>query len=153
MGEKVLVTVKFKRIPGNEDITLPRYQTPGSAAFDMHAAVIEPVTLKPGEIKLIPTGFQMAFPAKYVAQISPRSGLALKKGIGIVNSPGMIDSDYRGEVGIILVNHGKEDFVINRNDRVAQIAIKKVEQAHLIESESLPTTQRGIGGYGSTGTK
>ena len=146
-----MVVVKFRRLPGNDDIKLPSYQTPGSAAFDLHAAVKEPVLVAPGEIKLIPTGFQMEFPDGFVAQLSPRSGLALKKGISIVNTPGLVDSDYRGEGGLIIINHGKEDFIVGRNDRVAQMAIKKVERAHIIEVESLSTTQRDIGGYGSTG--
>jgi dUTP pyrophosphatase len=146
-----MVIVKFKRVDGNADITLPKYQTDGAAAFDLHAAVKESVVLKPGERKLIPTGFMMEFPKGFVAHIVPRSGLALKYGIGIVNSPGTIDSDYRGEVGIILTNFGHENFTVNRNDRVAQMLIKRYEHAELVEAYDLSSTERGTGGYGSSG--
>lgn len=146
-----MVVVKFKRVSGSHDISLPRYQTPGSAAFDLHAAVDGGVILKPGDVRLILTGFQMEFPQGFVAQISPRSGLALKHGISVVNTPGLVDSDYRGEVGVILVNHGKEDFVVNRNDRIAQMTIKRVEQAEIVEAKDVSETKRSSGGFGSTG--
>ncbi|MBN2142649.1 dUTP diphosphatase [Candidatus Woesearchaeota archaeon] len=145
------MTVKFKRLEGNEDISLPKYHTEGSAAFDLHAAVKEETVIRPGEIRLIPTGFKIEFPAGYVAQLSPRSGLALKKGISLVNTPGLVDSDYRGEVGLIMINLGREDFLVNRNDRVAQMCIKKVEQADIVEAREVSDSSRGSGGYGSTG--
>jgi dUTP pyrophosphatase len=146
-----LVKVKFRRIPGNDDISLPKYQTAGSCAFDLHAAVKGEVTLRQAEIQLIPTGFQMELPLGFVAEITPRSGLALKKGISIVNSPGLIDSDYRGEVGIIMVNLGSEDFVVRRNDRIAQMSIRRYEHAEIEESNELSETERSAGAYGSTG--
>lgn len=145
------MTVKFKRLPGNEDISLPKYHTEGSAAFDLHAAVKDPVVLKPGEHRVIPIGFAMEFERGLVAQISSRSGLAAKKAIGVVNSPGLVDSDYRGEVGVILVNHGKEDFLIERNDRIAQMCIKSYHYAQIEEVSEVSATERGSGGYGSTG--
>jgi len=145
-----MVDVKIKRIPGNEDISMPKYQTPGSAAVDLHAAVKEKTVLKPGERKLIPTGFCMQFQQGFVAEITPRSGLALRNGISIVNSPGIVDSDYRDEVGVILINLGKEDFVINRNDRIAQMNIKKIEKADIKEVKELSSSDRK-GGFGSTG--
>jgi dUTP pyrophosphatase len=145
-----MVIIKIKRTPGNEDINMPKCQTPGSAAVDLHAAVKEKTVIKPGERKLIPTGFCMQFPVGFVAEITPRSGLALKNGISIVNSPGIIDSDYRDEVGVILINLGKEDFIINRNDRIAQMSIKKVEKADFKEVEELSSSERK-GGFGSTG--
>jgi dUTP pyrophosphatase len=145
-----MVIVKIRRTSGNDDIIMPRYQTPGSAAVDLHAAVKEKAIIKPGEIKLILTGFCMEFPEGFVAEITPRSGLALKKGISIVNSPGIVDSDYRDEVGVILINLGKEDFVVNRNDRIAQMNIKKVEKADFKGVKELGSSERK-GGFGSTG--
>jgi len=145
-----MVFIKIKITSGNDDISLPKYQTPGSAAFDLHAAVKEKIILKPGERKLIPSGFCMEFPQGFVAEITPRSGLALKKGISIVNSPGIIDGDYREEVGVILINLGKEDFVINRNDRIAQMNFKKIEKAEFKEAKELSSSERS-GGFGSTG--
>jgi len=145
-----MVIIKIKRTTGNDDINMPKYQTPGSAAVDLHAAVKEKIVLKPGERKLIPTGFCMQFPQGFVAQVTPRSGLALRNGISIVNSPGIVDSDYRDEVGVILINLGNEDFVVNRNDRIAQINIKKVEKADFKEVKELGSSERK-GGFGSTG--
>jgi dUTP pyrophosphatase len=142
--------VKIKRVPGNDDVPFPKYQTPGSAAVDLHAAVKENIVLKPGERKLIPTGLATELPSGYVGEITPRSGLALKHGISIVNAPGILDSDYRGEIGVILINLGDSDFVVKRNDRIAQMSIKKVECAEFVESE-LSETSRGPGGFGSTG--
>lgn len=140
----------MKRIPGNNDIPLPSYQTPGSAAVDLHAAVKEKIVLKPGERKLIPTGFCTEFPAGFVGEITPRSGLAIRHGISIVNSPGILDSDYRDEVGVILINLGKEDFTISRGDRIAQMNFKKVEKAEFEEASELNDSKRK-GGFGSTG--
>ncbi len=145
-----MVIIKIKRTPGNEDISMPKYQTNGSAAVDLHAAVKEQITIKPGERKPILTGFCMQFPKGFVAEITPRSGLALKKGISIVNSPGIVDSDYRDEVGVILINLGSEDFIVNRNDRIAQMNIKKIERAEFKEVKELSSSERK-GGFGSTG--
>ncbi|MBU1199760.1 MAG: dUTP diphosphatase [Nanoarchaeota archaeon] len=146
-----MVSINIRRLPGNEDIPLPSYQTPGSAAFDLHAAVKEKIILKSGEYRVIPTGLQMAIPSGFVGKITPRSGLAAKHGISIVNSPGIIDSDYRGEVGVVLINLGKEDFVINRNDRIAQMHIASYERVDFEEVDELDSTDRGVGGFGSTG--
>jgi dUTP pyrophosphatase len=145
-----MVKIKVKRTPGNEDILFPKYQTPGSAAFDLCAAVKEAIVIKPGERKLIPSGFCIELPLGYVGEITPRSGLALRNGISIVNAPGILDSDYRDEVGIILINLGEKDFVVNRNDRVAQMNIKKVERAEIEEASELGVSERK-GGFGSTG--
>lgn len=119
--------------------------------MDIRAALHEPVLLNPGEIKLIPSGFAMSVPPGYEAQIRPRSGLAIKHGIGMVNSPGTIDSDYRGEIGIILINWGTEPFTIKRGDRIAQMIISRIYQVELIETNDLDATSRGQGGFGHTG--
>ncbi len=121
--------------------------------MDIRADVNDPVLLNPGEIKLIPTGFALSVPLGYEVQIRPRSGLALKHGVGLVNSPGTIDSDYRGEVGIIMTNWGSESFTIKRGDRIAQMIISRVFQADLFETDDLDNTSRGQGGFGHTGIK
>jgi dUTP pyrophosphatase len=120
--------------------------------MDLRAAVEIPVTLKPGEIKLIPTGLSVSIPPGYEAQVRPRSGLALKFGIGLVNSPGTIDSDYRGEIGVIIVNWGSKPFTISRGDRIAQMIISKVYQAEILQVDLLDETDRGPGGFGHSGT-
>lgn len=130
---------------------LPAYATEGSAGMDLRANVEEPVTLRAGERRLIPTGIYIALPAGYEAQVRPRSGLALKKGIGLLNSPGTIDSDYRGEVGVILVNLSQEDFVVHDGDRIAQMVIARYEQIRWKSVETLEDTERGSGGFGHTG--
>ena len=130
---------------------LPAYQTPGSAGLDLCAALTEAVRLMPGERRLIPTGLCFEIPEGHEGQVRARSGLALKHGIGIVNAPGTIDSDFRGEVGIVLVNHGHEPYVIEPLSRIAQLVIARVEQLPVEEVESLSSTSRGAGGYGSTG--
>lgn len=142
--------IRFKRV-SPFDVPLPNYQTKGSAGFDLCAAISEPRTLLPGTRSLIPTGFSMAIPAGYEGQVRPRSGLALKHGISIVNSPGTIDSDYRGEVAIVLINHGQEPFEVKPLSRIAQMVIARVEQPNLELVEELDETERGAGGYGSTG--
>ncbi len=147
--EKIRVIVK--KSPGNEDVPLPRYMSPNAAGMDICAAVKEDTTLKPGEIKLIPTGITIALPPGFEAQIRPRSGLAIKHGISIPNTPGTIDTDYRGEVRIILINLGKMPFIIKRGDRIAQMIINKVYQAHLELSTELSSTERDEGGFGHTG--
>ncbi|AMA72716.1 MULTISPECIES: dUTP diphosphatase [Aneurinibacillus] len=145
------VTVKITVFPGNEDIGLPEKMTELASGFDLKAAVDAPVTLQPGERALIPTGFAMAMPANLEAQVRPRSGLAYKKGITTLNSPGTIDADYRGEVGVILINHGSEPFVIERGDRIAQLVFQWVPRVHLKQVDRLEETERGSGGFGHTG--
>ena len=132
---------------------LPAYATPQSAGMDLRANIDEPITLKPMERKLIPTGLHIALPAGYEAQVRPRSGLALKKGVTVLNSPGTIDADYRGEIGVLLINLSQEDFIVNDGERVAQMVIAKHEQGDFIEVETLDETERGEGGYGHTGVK
>ena len=130
---------------------LPQYATPQSAGMDLRANLEEPVTLKPLERRLIPTGLHIALPAGYEAQVRPRSGLALKKGITVLNSPGTIDADYRGEIGVLLINLSQDDFVVNDGERVAQMIIARHEQGEFVEVEVLDETERGEGGYGHTG--
>lgn len=145
------VSVKISRLENNEDIPLPSYESEGSSGLDLRASVKEPVLLKPGEIKLIPTGIALSIPQGYEAQIRPRSGLALHHGIGMVNSPGTIDSDYRGEIAIILINWGTKPFTILRGDRIAQMVISEVQRADFIVVDDLDKTPRGNGGFGHTG--
>jgi dUTP pyrophosphatase len=142
--------LKLRRV-GAVQVPLPAYQTPGSAGLDLCAALPEAVQLAPGERRLIPTGLIFEIPEGHEGQVRPRSGLALKHGISIVNSPGTIDSDFRGEVGIVLINHGSEPYVVEPLSRIAQIVIARVEQVAIEEAESLTETSRGAGGYGSTG--
>ncbi len=132
---------------------LPQYATPQSAGMDLRANLEEPITLKPLERRLIPTGLHIALPAGYEAQVRPRSGLALKKGITVLNSPGTIDADYRGEIGVLLINLSQDDFVVNDGERVAQMIIARHEQGEFVEVEVLDETERGEGGYGHTGEK
>ena len=143
-------TLKLRRV-GAVQVPLPAYQTPGSAGLDLCAAVAEAVRLAPGERRLIPTGLVMEIPPGFEGQVRPRSGLALKHGISIVNSPGTIDADFRGEVGIVLINHGSEPFVVEPLSRIAQLVIARVEQVAIVEVTSVSETSRGAGGYGSTG--
>ena len=132
---------------------LPQYATQQSAGMDLRANLEEPVTLRPMERRLIPTGLHIALPAGYEAQVRPRSGLALKKGITVLNSPGTIDADYRGEVGVLLINLSQEDFVVNDGERIAQMVIARHEQGEFEAVEVLDETERGEGGYGHTGVK
>jgi dUTP pyrophosphatase len=134
-----------------ENAIIPEYQTRHSAGMDLCAAIDKPITIKSGERCIIPVGFALAVPSGFEAQVRPRSGLAAKNGITTLNSPGTIDADYRGEIGVILVNHGQEDFVINPGDRIAQMIIAKYERAELQEVDELDKTARGVGGFGSTG--
>ena len=145
--------IKFLRLrsESDSDIPLPRYMTPQSAGMDICAAVSEAMLLEKGEIGLLPTGFAMALPRGYEAQIRPRSGLAVKHGIGLINSPGTIDADYRGEVMIALINLGPKPYTFHRGDRVAQMVIQRVHQAELQEVEYLDETRRSTGGFGHTG--
>ena len=132
---------------------LPQYATPQSAGMDLRANLEEPITLKPMERVLVPTGLFMALPAGYEAQVRPRSGLAIKKGITVLNTPGTIDADYRGEVCVILINLSAAPFVINDGERIAQMIIARHEQPELIQVETLDETERGAGGFGHSGTK
>lgn len=130
---------------------VPRYETKGSAGFDLPAFTEEPITLKPGERTLVPTGIFMEIPEGYEAQVRARSGLAIKHGIGLVNGIGTIDSDYRGEVRVPLINWGQEDFVINNGERIAQVVINRYEQVEFQLTDELDHTERGSGGFGHTG--
>ena len=136
---------------GSVRVPLPEYQTRGAAGMDLRAALAEPVTIAPGERRFVTTGLALAIPDGYEGQVRPRSGLALRHGIGIVNAPGTIDADYRGEIGIVLVNHGAEAFVVEPLARIAQLVIAPVARAALEVVTSLDETERGAGGYGSTG--
>lgn len=146
-----VIRVSIRRLEGHEDMPLPAYETPGSAGMDLRAAVRETVVLGPGEIRLIPTGLAVSLPPGYEAQVRPRSGLALRHGIGMVNSPGTIDSDYRGEIGMVMINWGAAPFEIKRGDRVAQMVIARVYRAELVDVQSLDATRRGEGGFGHSG--
>jgi dUTP pyrophosphatase len=148
-----MTTVRIERLPHAEGLALPAYETRGSAGMDLRAAVPEnmPVILSPGARALVPTGLKIALEPGFEAQVRPRSGLALKHGLTCLNSPGTIDSDYRGEVGVILINHGQEPFVIRRGERIAQLVVARHEQAAMVEVETLDETARGAGGFGSTG--
>ena len=132
---------------------LPAYATEQSAGMDLRANLTEPIVLKPMERRLIPTGLHIALPAGYEAQVRPRSGLALKKGITVLNSPGTVDADYRGEVGVLLINLSQEEFVVNDGERIAQMVIARHEQGCFEQVEVLDETERGEGGYGHTGVK
>lgn len=145
------ISIKIKCLGEMTDLPLPSYESEGSSGMDLRASVKEPLRLNPGEIRLVPTGLAVSVPPGYEAQIRPRSGLALKHGIGMVNSPGTIDSDYRGEIGIIVINWGQRPFTIRRGDRIAQMIITKVYQAHLMEVDVLESTGRGEGGFGHSG--
>ena len=146
-------TVPITRLPHAEGLPLPAYETAQAAGMDLRAAVPQdaPLVLRPGERHPVPTGLAFALPEGFEGQVRPRSGLAFKSGITCLNSPGTIDADYRGEVKVILINHGPEDFIIRRGDRIAQLVIAPVVQAQWVEVESLDDTARGVGGFGSTG--
>ncbi|HEX4053632.1 MAG TPA: dUTP diphosphatase [Tepidisphaeraceae bacterium] len=145
------ITVKVKRLAGGEGLPLPVRMTEDSAGFDVAAAVAQATVLQPGEIRLVPCGFAIAIPRGYEAQVRPRSGLASKHGITMINSPGTIDSDYRGEVQVPLVNHGKSAFTVQRGMRIAQMLILPVPAVKLVEVAELDSTARGKGGFGHTG--
>lgn len=148
-----MTTLRIERLPHSEGLALPAYETTGSAGMDLRAAVAEdaPLILQPGARALVPTGLKIALEPGYEAQVRPRSGLALKHGITCLNSPGTVDSDYRGEVGVILINHGDLPFEIRRGERIAQLVVAKHDQAVIAEVASLDETARGAGGFGSTG--
>lgn len=142
---------QLMRTDDARDLPLPRRQTPGSAGMDLYANVGEKICIKKGNRVLIPTGIKIALPYGYEAQVRPRSGLAFKFGITVLNTPGTVDADYRGELCVLLINHGDEDFVVRRGDRIAQLVIAKVEMCLFTEVDTLPDSIRGDGGYGSTG--
>lgn len=146
-----MIQIQIVKCENAVDLPLPAYMSDGAAGMDLFANVVEETILKPGMIELIPTGIRIAVPSGYEAQIRPRSGLALKYGIGFPNSPGTIDADYRGEVKVIMMNWGRENFYIHRGDRIAQMVINKVERAQLIQVADLEETERGAGGFGHTG--
>lgn len=148
MGPVIL----FRRLPGN-DLPLPRRATPGSSGIDLRACVPEAVRLGPGQRRLIPTGFAVAIPEGYEGQVRPRSGLALASGVTMLNTPGTIDADYRGEVCVLAVNLGGEPVTIQRGDRIAQMVVQRIETAEAVEVKELPATQRGEGGFGSSGSR
>ncbi len=151
MTQTTKIAVAVQRLPHGEDLPLPAYATSDSAGLDLMAATDEPLTLQPGERRLIPTGLAMALPTGFEAQVRPRSGLALKQGITVLNSPGTIDADYRGEVGVILINLGQEAFTVERGQRIAQMVVAPVTQLAWQEVRNLEDSARGSGGFGSTG--
>ncbi|HEX4960296.1 MAG TPA: dUTP diphosphatase [Thermoanaerobaculia bacterium] len=144
--------VRLRRLPAARDLPLPSPASPGSAGVDLRAALLEETVLQPGERRLVPTGLVLEIPPGWEGQVRPRSGLALRHGIGVVNSPGTIDSDYRGEVGVILVNLGDAPFTLKRGDRIAQLVIAPVASVEWEEADVLEESERGAGGFGSTGT-
>ncbi len=145
------IVVHVEQTEEGKDLPLPKYMSEQAAGMDLYACVEESVLLKKGEIQLIPTGIKIALPPSYEAQIRPRSGLAFKHGISLVNSPGTIDADYRGEIKIIMINHGPEDFLIKRGERIAQMVINEVRQAIWETNVELSESTRGSGGFGHTG--
>jgi dUTP pyrophosphatase len=146
------ISIRIRREPGCGDLPLPSYQTAGASGMDLAAAVDEALTIRPGEWSLVSAGIRISIPEGYEAQVRPRSGLAFRHGIGVLNGPGTVDSDYRGVVSVILFNFGKEPFTVRRGDRIAQMVIQKVVKAEWIESAELDETARKSGGFGSTGT-
>ncbi|GAB4451893.1 MAG: dUTP diphosphatase [Armatimonadaceae bacterium] len=147
------LAVAIRQLPGTEDLPLPAYQTPDSAGMDLYAAVAEPVTLKPGERQAVPTGIAMAIPPGYEGQVRARSGNARRHGIALVNAPGTIDADYRGEIQVLLINLGQEAFTIGRGDRIAQLVVAPVMRVTWNPTETLEDTERGSGGFGHTGER
>lgn len=145
------IKLPFKRIKGTEDLPQPSYMTSGSAGMDICAAVEDSILVKPGKRTLVPTGLSVAVPPGFELQIRPRSGLAVKQGIGVLNSPGTIDSDYRGEIKVILINLGHDSITVKRGDRIAQMVLCPVPRAVLEEVDELPPTERNDGGFGHTG--
>ncbi len=146
-----MIKVKVKRNKAVEDLPLPRYMSGGSSGMDLYAAVDEDIVIDPGGFRLVPTGIHLQLPAGYEGQVRPRSGLAAKYGVTVLNTPGTIDSDYRGEIKIILINLGREPFVIKRGDRIAQLVISRYERVELVPTECLEDSERGTGGFGHTG--
>jgi dUTP pyrophosphatase len=150
MGRAVSPTLEVTRL-GPVEVPLPSYQSAGAAGLDLCAALREPLVLEPGERRLVPTGIAVAIPPGHEGQVRPRSGLALRHGLGVVNAPGTIDADYRGEIGIVLINHGQESVTIQPLSRIAQLVIAPVVRVEVMAVDRLEPTLRGPGGYGSTG--
>ncbi len=148
-----MLKVQVKVLPHGEGIPLPRYMSDHAAGMDLYAAVMEEMKIPPGEWKLVPTGLSIALPEGYEAQVRPRSGLALKQGISVLNTPGTVDADYRGEVGVILMNHSREDLVVKRGDRIAQMIVNQIERIEFDKVAELPSSERGAGGFGHTGVR
>ena len=151
MSDPLAVRIRLKRLPHAQGLPLPAYASPGASGMDVCAAVEEEVVLAPGQVGLVPTGVQVEIPAGYEIQVRPRSGLALRNRIGLLNSPGTVDSDYRGEIQIILINFGSEPFAVRRGDRIAQLVVARVERGKWVETQDLGETERGEGGFGSSG--
>lgn len=151
MSRPVPLHVPIRQLPHAAGQPLPAYATADAAGFDLLAAVAESIVLQPGERRLVPTGISIAVPPGFEAQVRPRSGLAFKHGITVLNSPGTIDADYRGEVGVVLINHGDAPFTINRGERIAQMIVAAYSRVEWVPVAELPETQRGAGGFGSTG--
>ncbi|MDR9419771.1 dUTP diphosphatase [Gracilimonas sp.] len=145
--------ILIKKLPHAKDLKLPNYESVAAAGMDLRAALENPMVINPGERVMIPTGLQMALPEGYEAQIRPRSGLAIKHGITMLNTPGTIDADYRGELKVIAINHGEEEFVVHHGDRIAQMVVAPVSQFPVVEVDELDETDRGEGGFGSSGVK
>jgi len=145
------IQIAIRRMPGGEDLAFPAYQSSGAAGMDVQAAVLVPISLEPGRIAMIPAGFAIALPHGFEAQLRPRSGLATKYGITLVNAPGTVDADYRGEVVVALINLGTEPFEVTRGLRIAQMVVAPVSRAVWNEVQELPSTSRGSGGFGHTG--
>ena len=152
-ANRQFVSVEVKILPHGEGLDLPEYATELSAGVDLQAAIEAPLTLRPGERHLVPSGLALGLPPGTEAQVRPRSGLASKHGVTVLNSPGTIDADYRGEIGVILINHGREPFAIERGMRIAQLVVAPVSQVRFIACAELSDTARGAGGFGSTGTR
>jgi dUTP pyrophosphatase len=148
-----MATVRFQRLEHGEGLPLPRYETPGSAAMDLRAALSQPLTLEAGQRAAVPTGLRIAIQAGFEGQVRARSGLAFRHGVGVINGPGTIDADYRGELKVLLVNWGEAPFTIERGERIAQLLIAPVVQATVVEVGKLDETERGQGGFGSTGSR
>jgi dUTP pyrophosphatase len=148
-----IVKIEIRQLPHGEGLALPAYQSAHAAGLDLLAAVPEgsPLTLAPGAYALVPTGLTIALPPGYEAQVRPRSGLAAKHGVTVLNAPGTVDADYRGEIGVLLINHGAKPFPIQRGERIAQMVIASVARVELVSAASLSATERGEGGFGSTG--
>lgn len=143
--------VAVKVFPGGEGLPLPRYETTGAAGCDLRASIDAPITLEPGERRVVPTGIGIALPEGFEAQVRPRSGLAVRHGITVLNAPGTIDADYRGEIKVPLINHGQEPFVIERGERIAQLVVAAVVQVNWAQVQALSDSERGDRGFGSTG--
>lgn len=148
---KVILKIRRLNPERDQDLPVPKYMSPGASGLDLAAAIEEEICLLPGEIRLIPTGLALAIPPGYEGQVRPRSGLALKHGLGLINSPGTIDSDYRGEIGLAVINLGQKPFTLRRGDRLAQLVINKVYQAAIVLVDQLEETDRAGGGFGHSG--